>query len=153
MSVIVLSEAFDALDQQRILLSDSSGAAVATFTGYVRDLCEQGSVRALELEHYPGMTQRSLEDIGAAAQGKFSLKRWRIVHRYGLLSEGEAIVWVGVVADHRGEAFAGCEFIMDHLKTQAPYWKREHLTDGRAHWVAAKEADERQQQTWQEHSS
>ena len=86
MSVTVLSEAFDALDQKRILLSDSGGAAVATFNGYVRDLCAQGNVRALELEHYPGMTQRSLEDIGAAAESKFALKRWRIVHRYGLLS-------------------------------------------------------------------
>ena len=150
MSVVVQSEGFDPLDQQQMLLARSRGAAVATFTVYVRDLCDQGTVMALELEHYPGMTERALGDIGSLAADRFGLQAWRIVHRHGLLKDGEPIVWVGTVANHRGHAFAGCEFIMDHLKTQAPFWKKEHLTDGQSLWVAARDADSRQQQSWQD---
>ena len=150
MSVLVLEQAFEVREQYEQVLSNSPGAALVAFTGYVRDICDYGVVEALELEHYPGMTEKVLDDIGMAAAQRFSLLGWRIVHRFGVLQESEPIVWVGVAAAHRGEAFAGCQFIMDTLKTRAPFWKKEHLKEGGAIWVASKEQDEQREREWRD---
>ena len=137
MSVLVQEQAFEVREQYEQVLSNSPGAALVAFTGYVRDICDYGVVEALD-------------DIGMAAAQRFSLLGWRIVHRFGVLQEGEPIVWVGVAAAHRGEAFAGCQFIMDTLKTRAPFWKKEHLKEGGAIWVASKEQDEQREREWRD---
>jgi len=96
------------------------------------------------------MTERVLEELGAAAVSRFDLRGWRIVHRYGRIGQQDPIVWVGVFADHRHEAFAGCQFIMDTLKTKAPFWKKEFMCDGRVLWVQSKSEDAEREQAWQE---
>lgn len=148
MRVAVHSHAFEVESHYDLLVREYPGAAVVTFTGYVRDHCDRGDVVALELEHYPGMTESVLEQIGAQAEERFNLKAWRIVHRFGTLDVTDPIVWVGVVADHRGQAFDGCQFIMDVLKTDAPFWKREHLQNGGAEWVEARVDDSDRRQRW-----
>ncbi len=149
MGVRVQIEPFDGA-QEYDRLAASGHAAVAVFSGQVRDFGYLGDVSLLELEHYPGMTERVLTEIGDSASARFSLLSWRIIHRYGPLKAGEAIVWVGVTAHHREAAFAGCEFIMDHLKTNAPFWKKERHADGKAHWVAAADTDEQRRRRWHE---
>ena len=146
--VLVQSDTFEVQSQYATLTDAFPGAAVATFTGYVREFCDNGDVVALELEHYPGMTETVLESLGEQASHRFGLKGWRIVHRFGRLGTAEPIVWVGVVADHRTPAFHGCQFIMDALKTDAPFWKREHLDDGSAKWVAAQCSDTKRREHW-----
>lgn len=147
--VVVQSDPFEVQSRYTTLIETFPGAAVATFTGYVRDFCDNGDVFALELEHYPGMTETVLESLGEQAGSRFALKGWQIIHRFGRLVTADPIVWVGVVADHRTEAFGGCQFIMDALKTDAPFWKREHLDDGSAHWVTAQYADSQRRKQWQ----
>lgn len=146
--VLVQSSTFEVNSHYDSLLTAYPGAAIVTFTGYVRDHCDRGDVIALELEHYPGMTERVLESLGDQAAERFGLRVWQIVHRYGRLEASEPIVWVGVVADHRTQAFEGCQFIIDALKTDAPFWKREHLDDGSAHWVAAQLSDTQRREQW-----
>lgn len=148
MRVLVQSEPFEVDTHYDFLLREYPGAAVVTFTGYVRDHCDGGDVVALELEHYPGMTEAMLEEIGGEASKRFGLHAWRIVHRFGTLEATDPIVWVGVASDHRGQAFDGCQFIMDRLKTDAPFWKREHMSDGRAEWVAARQDDSDRRDRW-----
>jgi len=148
MGVLVQGTSFSVEQQQNLLLAETCGAGLVTFTGYLRDFSEQGAIEALELEHYPGMTERVLEELGDMAASRFALRGWRIVHRYGRITEQDPIVWVGVLADHRNEAFAGCQFIMDTLKTKAPFWKREFLSDGRVVWVQSKSEDTQQEQSW-----
>ena len=131
------------------LIGDQPGAAVATFTGYVRGHAEGAAVTALELEHYPEMAQKVLMTLGEAAAERFKLTRWRIVHRHGSLAVSDSIVWVGAVAEHRGEAIAACEFMMDTLKTDAPFWKREEGVAGDK-WVAQRGIDTRRRERWQE---
>jgi molybdopterin synthase catalytic subunit len=150
MSVLVQEAPFSTDVQQDILFAGTCGAGLVTFTGYLRDFSEQGAIEALELEHYPGMTERVLEELGEAAANRFGLRGWRIVHRFGRIQQQEPIVWVGVLADHRSEAFAGCEFIMDTLKTKAPFWKRETMCDGRVIWVRAKSEDDEREKSWRE---
>lgn len=118
----------------------SGAGAVVTFTGIVRD--DGGQLQALEIEHYPGMTERALSDYGAEAARRFDLTDWRIIHRHGRLAVGEPIMMVATAARHRRAAFEGAEYMMDWLKSRAPFWKREISTDGRAEWVAAKASDE-----------
>lgn len=149
MSVQVQAEVFDPTDEYRRLLAQSQGAAVATFSGYVRDFSASGAVTTLELEHYPGMAERVLEALGAEACARFGLRGFRIIHRFGPMSVNEIIVWVGTVADHRGEALAACEFIMDTLKTDAPFWKRE-TGEGGSQWVEARDADTERRHRWVE---
>ena len=120
--------------------------AVVLFVGLVRDHPEL-ALQALELEHYPGMTEQALLQIANEAQQRFALKKILIIHRVGILAPQQQIVLVGVAADHRGAAFAGAEFIMDYLKTRAPIWKKQHDNDG-ATWVEAKSSDHEQQQRW-----
>ena len=121
--------------------------AVASFIGTVRDLNEGTGVSSMELEHYPGMTERALEDICAQARGRWDILDALVVHRYGRLAPGDQIVLVVVTSAHRGEAFAACEFIMDYLKTQAPFWKKERTPHGER-WVAARDADDEAAARW-----
>ncbi|MFJ4192739.1 molybdopterin synthase catalytic subunit MoaE [Pseudomonas sp. NPDC089534] len=115
--------------------------AVVNFIGYVRDLNIGQPVSELFLEHYPGMTEKSLEQIAEQARERWPLLAVEIVHRVGALSAAEPIVFVGVSSKHRHAAFEACAFIMDVLKTRAPFWKRETTPDG-AHWVEARESDQ-----------
>jgi len=123
---------------------DASAGAVASFVGLVRG----GEVAAMTLEHYPGMTEAALADIVAQAKSRWALRRVRVIHRVGRLLPGENIVFVGVASSHRGDAFAACEFIMDYLKTRAPFWKKEETPAG-ARWVDARESDDRAAERWQ----
>jgi molybdopterin synthase catalytic subunit len=102
----------------------------------------------MELEHYPGMTERAIEAMIDAAQQRFDIRGARIVHRIGALAPGDQIVLVVVSAAHRGDAFAACQFLMDYLKTQAPFWKKEHRPDGSAVWVDARVADDAALERW-----
>lgn len=121
--------------------------AVACFVGTVRDLNEGAGVSSMTLEHYPGMTERALEDICAQARQRWDILDALVVHRHGDLSPGDQIVLVVVTSAHRGEAFAACEFIMDYLKTQAPFWKKERTPQG-ARWVEARDADDQAAARW-----
>ena len=121
--------------------------AVASFVGLVRDANDGSGVRAMTLEHYPGMTERALEGIVEQAKARWSLLAVRVIHRHGRLEPADRIVFVGVASAHRGEAFAACEFIMDYLKTQAPFWKCEETPEG-ARWVDARESDDSAAARW-----
>lgn len=123
--------------------------AVATFIGLMRDRNEATAVSRMSLEHYPGMTESSLQEICAEAGRRWKLIDARIVHRVGPLEPGEAIVLVAVASSHRGEAFAACEFIMDFLKTRAPFWKKE-TTESGTRWVEARASDDESAARWQE---
>ena len=114
--------------------------AVVTFTGIVRDL-PGGGLDRMEIEHYPGMTERALAAQAETAMARFDLGDVLIVHRHGALRPGEMIMMVATAAPHRGDAFQGAEFLMDYLKSRAPFWKKEFTADG-AEWVAAKDEDE-----------
>lgn len=124
----------------------AGAGAVVTFTGIVRD--DTGRLAALELEHYPAMTARCLDDFGSLAATRFDLTDWLIVHRHGRLAVGEAIMMVATAARHRRAAFEAAEYLMDWLKSRAPFWKREIGRDGRAEWVAARQSDEEALGRW-----
>ncbi len=121
--------------------------AVACFIGLVRDLNENAAVSEMSLEHYPGMTEKSLEEIVAQAKQRWEIDDALVIHRIGALNPTDQIVLVATTGAHRGEAFASCEFIMDYLKTQAPFWKKEQTGDG-SHWVDARESDNHAAQRW-----
>jgi molybdopterin synthase catalytic subunit len=121
--------------------------AVVTFTGLCRD--EGGVLAMLELEHYPGMAEKELERIAQEAQERWPVQGIVLLHRYGKIAPGERIVMVAVSALHRSEAFCAAEFLMDFLKTNAPFWKRQHLGDGTSGgWVEAKDADDAAAERW-----
>jgi molybdopterin synthase catalytic subunit len=121
--------------------------AVVTFTGLCRD--EGGVLAMLELEHYPGMAEKELERIAQEAQERWPVQGIVLLHRYGKIAPGERIVMVAVSALHRSEAFCAAEFLMDFLKTNAPFWKRQHLGDGTSGgWVEAKGADDAAAERW-----
>ena len=123
----------------------SAGAgAVATFTGFVR---AENGLSALVLEHYPGMTEREIAGHVEDAGRRWPLTAVTVIHRVGELRPGDAIVFVGVAAGHRREAFAACEFLMDYLKTRAPFWKEERGAGG-SHWVEAKASDDEAAKRW-----
>ncbi len=147
MSVSVQQEDFD-VDVETAALSAGRTdiGAIASFLGLVRGA--EDSVRAMTLEHYPGMTERALAEIVAEAHRRWQLQAVRVIHRYGRLLPGERIVFVGVASPHRGEAFAACEFIMDYLKTRAPFWKREETPAG-GQWVDARETDDKAAARWE----
>lgn len=139
---------FDVARLQTALLGGAwAEGAVATFTGYVRRDNEDRQVDQLELEHYPGMTERSIAAIVEQAAGRWPLLAASVVHRVGKLAPGEQIVWVGVASTHRESAFCACEFIMDYLKTRAPFWKKETASGGQ-HWVAARATDSERAARW-----
>jgi molybdopterin synthase catalytic subunit len=129
---------------------DAAVGAVATFIGTVRERSDGGAAHTtrMELEHYPGMTERAIEAMIDAAQQRFDIRGARIVHRVGALAPLDQIVLVVVSAAHRGDAFAACQFLMDYLKTQAPFWKKEHRPDGSAVWVDARVADDAALERW-----
>ena len=120
--------------------------AVATFTGYVRD--EAGRLDALELEHFPGMAEAQLGAIAAEATKRWRVSHLAIVHRHGRLAPGEPIVAVVAASAHRDAAFDAARFVMDYLKTDAPFWKKEHPKTGSAAWVEPKAADDRAKDRW-----
>jgi molybdopterin synthase catalytic subunit len=121
--------------------------AVASFIGVCRDSSGGDAVTKMTLEHYPGMTDKALENIVAEAQRRWDVMEALVVHRVGELEPGEQIVLVVVTGAHRGEAFAACEFIMDYLKTRAPFWKKEETPQG-ARWVEARASDDEAAQRW-----
>lgn len=121
--------------------------ALASFVGLVRDANDGHAIQGMTLEHYPGMTEKALEDICAQAHARWDLLDTLVIHRVGRLVPGDRIVLVGVTSAHRGEAFAACEFIMDYLKTRAPFWKREDTPQG-SRWVEARESDDAAAQRW-----
>ena len=127
---------------------DARVGALASFLGLVRDLNEGASISEMTLEHYPGMTEKALEEILVEAKGRWELYDALVIHRVGPLKPCDQIVLVAVTSAHRGEAFAACEFIMDYLKTRAPFWKREATPDG-GRWVDARETDDSAAARWQ----
>ena len=127
---------------------DARVGALASFLGLVRDLNDGASVSEMTLEHYPGMTEKALEEIVTDAKGRWDIYDALVIHRVGPLKPCDQIVLVAVTSAHRGEAFAACEFIMDYLKTRAPFWKREATPDG-ARWVDARDADDSAAARWQ----
>ena len=127
--------------------ADLGVGAVASFIGTMRNVNDGLGVSAMVLEHYPGMTESAIEAMIGEAVQRFKLHAVRVVHRIGKLLPGEQIVLVAVTAAHRGAAFQGCEFLMDYLKTQAPFWKKETTAEG-ARWVDARVADDAALQRW-----
>jgi molybdopterin synthase catalytic subunit len=139
---------FDAgAETDRLGGAGDEAGAVAAFVGRVRSGGAEAGLTAMTLEHYPGMTERAIEDIVAEAQARWRLLGVTVIHRVGRLLPGEQIVFAGVAARHRGDAFAACEFIMDYLKTRAPFWKKEETPAG-TRWVEARESDDRAAARW-----
>ena len=126
---------------------DARVGALASFLGLVRDLNDGASVSEMSLEHYPGMTEKALEAIVTEARGRWDIYDALVIHRVGPLKPCDQIVLVAVTSAHRGEAFAACEFVMDYLKTRAPFWKKEDTPDG-GRWVDARETDDSAAERW-----
>ncbi len=148
--VFIQTEDFDLSAEVAALRAGDGGAgAVTSFIGTVRDRTAgvAGAISAMELEHYPGMTERAIETMIDEAFRRFDLRGARVIHRVGLLQPLDQIVLVVVSSAHRGESFKGCEFLMDYLKTQAPFWKKETTPDG-ARWVDARVADDQALARW-----
>jgi molybdopterin synthase catalytic subunit len=133
--------------QHDLLAGFGQEGAVTSFTGYVRASNDQRAVNSMELEHYPGMTEKSIEDILRQATERWTLLSAGVVHRVGLLHPGDPIVWVGIASAHREEAFSACEFVMDYLKTRAPFWKKEVGPEGER-WVDARDSDSSRAERW-----
>jgi molybdopterin synthase catalytic subunit len=150
--VSVQTQAFDVAAEMAALTADRRDiGAVASFVGLVRDQNEGERVDCMTLEHYPGMTERALQDIVTEARSRWELINVRVIHRFGPLAPCDGIVLVLVASSHRGEAFAACEFIMDYLKTRAPFWKKEVGAAGEAaaRWVDARDTDDDAAARWQ----
>ena len=122
--------------------------AIVTFVGLMREFNQGDTVQGMTLEHYPGMTEKSLQGICHQAREKWSVQKIRLIHRVGPMQPSDQIVFVGVSSAHRGEAFSACEFIMDFLKTRAPFWKRETTEQG-TRWVEARSSDTKAAKRWQ----
>lgn len=147
MRVSVQEAPFDLGEESRAFAQGRGNAgAIVTFTGLVRDLPED-PIEAMEIEHYPGMTESALGDMAKRAIARFSLEDALIIHRYGRLEPGALIMMVATAARHRKSAFEGAEFLMDYLKSRAPFWKRELRASG-AHWVDARDEDEEALARW-----
>ncbi|HAF01975.1 MAG TPA: molybdopterin synthase catalytic subunit MoaE [Methylophilaceae bacterium] len=148
MKILVQSEDFDVSDELNLLRQSSPNiGAVVSFVGLVRELNED-AIQTLTLEHYPGMTEKSLHEIAQQALTRWDVLDVTIIHRVGTLRLQDQIVLVAVTSAHRHNAFLACEFIMDYLKTQAPFWKKEHTQHGE-HWVEAKSIDDKASQRWE----
>lgn len=140
MPVRIQSEPFDpGAELADFAAGRTDVGAVASFTGIVRD--DAGTLRQMEIEHYPGMTETAIAAIEAEAVKRWGLKDSLVIHRYGKLAPGERIMMAAAAAAHRAEAFAAAEYLMDYLKSRAPFWKKEITSEG-AEWVAAKDEDE-----------
>lgn len=150
MTVRVQQEDFDAgAEISRMRLSRADIGAVAAFIGQVRDINDGADVTALTLEHYPGMTEKALQGIIDEARQRWRITDALIIHRVGTLHATDQIVLVLVCGAHRGEAFSACEFIMDYLKTAAPFWKKERTATGER-WVEARSSDDAARDRWNE---
>ena len=148
MKILVQTEAFDLgaeVDAMRAGRTDIG--AIASFVGLARDMNEGSGVAAMTLEHYPGMTEKALKEVVDSARARWTLQDVTVIHRVGRLLPGDSIVLVAVASAHRGEAFAACEYIMDFLKTQAPFWKKEETPEGER-WVEARESDDAAAARW-----
>ena len=128
---------------------DTGAGGVVSFVGRMRDRNQGDDVVAMTLEHYPGMTEKALRGIVDEARSRWPVRAVRVVHRVGEVVPPDPIVVVAVAAAHRGEAFRACEFIIDYLKTRAPFWKRERLADGSQRWVDARESDAAAAREWE----
>lgn len=147
--VTIQQQDFDAAAEYRALRATGPGTgAIVTFTGLVRDSGDRSDVEGLYLEHYPGMTESVIEDLINQASERWNVRAARVIHRVGKLGLNDQIVFVGVCSAHRGDAFAACQFVMDALKTTAPFWKKE-LTAHGEHWVEQKTSDREQSARWQ----
>ena len=140
MKIAVQKEDFDLGLEVKKISGNPKIGAVASFVGLVRDV-------EMTLEHYPGMTERAIGKIVAEAQGRWQVMDCTVIHRHGALKPNDQIVMVAVASAHRGDAFAACEFIMDYLKTQAPFWKKERA-EGGERWVEAKASDDAAAERW-----
>ena len=140
MKIAVQTEDFDVGVEVRSISKNNAIGAVASFIGLVRDV-------EMTLEHYPGMTERAIAKIVEEAKGRWQVMDYAVIHRYGALQPNDQIVLVAVASAHRGDAFAACEFIMDYLKTQAPFWKKEQTAEG-TRWVEAKTSDDKAAERW-----
>jgi molybdopterin synthase catalytic subunit len=140
--VLVQTADFDLGTEVAALRAGDAGVgAVAAFVGTVRDRNDGQGVNSMELEHYPGMTERAIEAMIDEAVKRFDIRGARVIHRVGLLQPQDQIMMVAVTSAHRGQAFQACEFLMDYLKTQAPFWKKEQTPEG-ARWVDARSSDD-----------
>jgi molybdopterin synthase catalytic subunit len=140
MKISVQTEDFDLGLEVLDIQQDNRIGAVASFVGQVREV-------PMTLEHYPGMTENAIKKIVEEACGRWQVMDYTVIHRYGELQPNDQIVLVAVASSHRGDAFAACQFIMDYLKTQAPFWKKEHHPEG-ARWVDARESDDEAAERW-----
>jgi molybdopterin synthase catalytic subunit len=148
MPVHVQQEDFDAgAEIARLRANNPKIGAVASFIGIVRDLNEGAAVGSITLEHYPGMTDKALTSIAEQAKARWNLLDVLIIHRIGTLAPTDQIVLVVATSSHRGDAFAACQFVMDYLKTDAPFWKKE-TTDRGTRWVDARDSDETARARW-----
>lgn len=146
--VSIQTEDFDlGAEVARLRAGDGGVGAVVAFVGTVRDRSDGADVSRMELEHYPGMTETSIDAMIDAALSRFDIRAARVIHRVGVLDALDQIVLVAVTSAHRGQAFQACEFLMDYLKTQAPFWKKEHTPQG-ARWVDARSHDDAALQRW-----
>ena len=146
--VTVQTQDFDLGAEVAALRADDAAVgAIATFTGTVRDRNDGLGVSSMELEHYPGMTERAIEAMIDEAMRRFDIRAARVIHRVGMLLPMDQIVLVAVSSGHRGQAFQACEFLMDYLKTQAPFWKKEVTPEG-ARWVDARVSDDEALKRW-----
>jgi molybdopterin synthase catalytic subunit len=147
MSVLVQEAAFDVGAELNAFTAQHTGAgAVVSFSGIVRDVAT-GDLDVMEIEHYPGMTERALEQIRVDATERFALSGAMVIHRYGRLAPGEVIMMVATASRHREDAFNGAAYLMDYLKSRAPFWKKEISRSGEG-WVAAKDKDEDALSRW-----
>ena len=148
MTVMIQTADFDAgAEIAALRRGNPKVGAVASFIGVVRDVNEGGAVAEMALEHYPGMTEKAIEEIIAQARSRWNVLNVLVIHRVGLLRPMDQIVLVVVAGEHRGDAFAACELIMDYLKTRAPFWKKEQSGQG-ARWVEARETDDIAAERW-----
>lgn len=151
MKISVQQEDFDlGAEVKAIARRPGNGAkigAVASFIGLVRDVNDGAKVGAMTLEHYPGMTEKALEKILAEARTRWEILDCTIIHRFGELRPTDQIVLVVVASGHRGDAFAACEFLMDYLKTRAPFWKKEQTPEG-GRWVESRDSDDKAAERW-----
>ena len=149
MTVSIQTADFDLSTEVAALRAADPGVgAIASFVGCVRDRNDGSGVSAMELEHYPGMTEKSIDAMIDATRQRFDIRGVRVIHRVGLLKPQDQIVLVAVTSAHRGAAFQACEFLMDYLKTRAPFWKKETTPDG-ARWVDARVSDDVAMARWQ----
>lgn len=148
MSISIQAEDFDlAAEMQSLRKTSNNAGALVSFVGLVRDMSAEGAVENIFLEHYPGMSEKALQNILAEANSRWQLLGVRVIHRVGELHPNDQIVMVATASAHRADAFAACEFIMDYLKTSAPFWKREQTRSGTT-WLDTKASDVQRAERW-----